>query len=256
MQTRNPKWHRDEIILALDLYFSDDRGSIDKKNPKIIALSDILNALPIYLNRPNKEKFRNPSGVTYKLSNFLSIDPDYPGDGMSHGSKLDEIVFNEFKGKRAKLRELALEIKKVATLPQIVTAIAAIEDDEQTFRDSVIEGQTLYKLHKVRERSAVIIRSKKDHALKTYGKLICEACEFDFQKFYGDIGKDFIECHHRTPLANIKVSTQTTINDLALVCSNCHRMLHREISTLTLEELRLRILEQGISSDASHKASA
>jgi len=251
MQTRNPKWHRDEIILALDLYFSADRGSIDKKNPKIIALSEILNMLPIFTDRPNKEKFRNPSGVTYKLSNFLSIDPDYPGDGMSHGSKLDEIVFNEFKDRKEKLREIASEIKKIATLPQVIDAIAAVEEDEQTYTDCIEEGQTLYKLHKVRERSMVIVRSKKEYVLRNHGKLVCEACEFDFQRFYGDIGKDFIECHHRIPLANIKVSTQTTLNDLALVCSNCHRMLHREISTLTIDELRRRILDQGHSGYAS-----
>lgn len=34
---RNPKWHRDEIILALNLYFDQERGSIDGKNEKLIA---------------------------------------------------------------------------------------------------------------------------------------------------------------------------------------------------------------------------
>ena len=45
---RNPKWHRDEIILALDLYFDKDLGTISSKNPKIIALSELLNKLPIF----------------------------------------------------------------------------------------------------------------------------------------------------------------------------------------------------------------
>lgn len=44
---RNPKWHRDETILALDLYFNQNRGSIDKSNPNIIHLSQILNSLPV-----------------------------------------------------------------------------------------------------------------------------------------------------------------------------------------------------------------
>jgi hypothetical protein len=39
-RTRNPKWHRDEIILALDLYLDKERGSIDKSNPKIIELQN------------------------------------------------------------------------------------------------------------------------------------------------------------------------------------------------------------------------
>ena len=52
---RNPKWHRDEIILALDLYFSADRGSIDDKNKKIIELSRVLNKLPLFPDRPDEE---------------------------------------------------------------------------------------------------------------------------------------------------------------------------------------------------------
>lgn len=76
---RNPKWHRDEIILALDLYFSADRGSIDDKNKKIVELSQVLNKLPLFPERPDEEKFRNPNGVTLKLSNFLAFDPTYKG---------------------------------------------------------------------------------------------------------------------------------------------------------------------------------
>ncbi len=63
---RNPKWHRDEIILALDLYFTKDRGSIDSGNPKIFELSKTLNALPLFSDRPDREKFRNTNGVTLK----------------------------------------------------------------------------------------------------------------------------------------------------------------------------------------------
>jgi len=49
---RNPKWHRDEIILALDLYFKIEPGQVSARNPKIIELSEILNRLPIHEIRP------------------------------------------------------------------------------------------------------------------------------------------------------------------------------------------------------------
>src|SRR5688572_17798863 len=173
---RNPKWHRDEIILALDLYFSKDLGAVDKSNPKIIEVSRILNELPIFPERPDEEKFRNPNGVTLKLSNFKHLDPDYKGKGMDGGSKLDEIVFNEFYNSRGKLKEIAAEIRKVATDPTLRTKLFTIEDDEQTQTDSVIEGQVLYKLHKVRERDARIILKKKDQVFVQNGKLACEAC--------------------------------------------------------------------------------
>lgn len=238
---RNPKWHRDEIILALDLYFSEERGSIDDKNPKIIEVSQILNELPLFPERPDDIRFRNANGVTLKLSNFLAFDPDYKGKGMTGGSKLDEQVFNEYFHQRDKLNAVANEIKKIANDTGIKNKIYSIEEDEQTFNDSVMEGQVLYKLHKVRERDIKIVQNKKEQSFMLYGKLSCEACIFEFETFYGDIGKGFIECHHRIPLASIQLESKTKIDDLALVCSNCHRMLHRRIDYLTVDELRMKI---------------
>ncbi|MDR2282520.1 MAG: hypothetical protein LBE37_04895, partial [Sphingobacterium sp.] len=56
---RNPKWQRDELILALDLYFQLEPGQIHSKNPRIIELSDLLNALPIHPESEQLERFRN-----------------------------------------------------------------------------------------------------------------------------------------------------------------------------------------------------
>lgn len=238
---RNPKWHRDEIILALDLYFNQNRGSIDKSNPNIIHLSQVLNSLPLFPERPDAEKFRNPNGVSLKLSNFLALDPGYKGKGMERGSKLDEEVFNEFANDKPRLHAIAAEIKKVADNQLLKQKIYKVEDDEETASDSVMEGQVLYKLHKVRERDKEIVRLKKQQAISLFGHLQCEACIFDFHKFYGDIGYGFIECHHRTPLSKFKVQSKTNLDDLALVCANCHRMLHRSIDSLTIEDLKMRI---------------
>lgn len=109
---KNPKWHRDEIILALDLYFRLIPGQMHAKNPEIITLSELFNKLPIHEEIPNSSKFRNPNGVSLKLSNFLAIDPDYHGKGMGAHSKLDKIIFDEFKDNKIKLREIVSQIKK------------------------------------------------------------------------------------------------------------------------------------------------
>jgi 5-methylcytosine-specific restriction enzyme A len=238
---RNPKWHRDEIILALDLYFDETKGPIDKSNPQIIELSETLNKLPIFPEKPDAEKFRNPNGVTLKLSNFLAIDPYHKGKGMESYSKLDVEVFNEFAYDKARLHAIAKEIKKISLNQTLKQKIYKIEDDEETIKDSVMEGQVLYKLHKVRERDKEIVKLKKQQILSSLGHLQCEACIFDFHTFYGDIGYGFIECHHRTPLSMFKVETRTKLDDLALVCANCHRMLHRSIDTLSLDDLKMMI---------------
>jgi 5-methylcytosine-specific restriction enzyme A len=160
---------------------------------------------------------------------------------MTGGSKLDEEVFKEFYEHKNKLRSIAGEIKKIAQNDEIKNKIYSIEDDEESKNDSVTEGQVLYKLHKVRERDFKIVNAKKDKVLNNFGKLACEACIFEFEEYYGEIGKGYIECHHRTPLSSSKLETKTTLDDLSLVCSNCHRMLHRSIDYLTVEDLKMRI---------------
>lgn len=108
---RNPKWHKDEIILALELYFNPNRGTITSTNPKIIELSKTLNKLKLAVKRNDERKFRNPNGVSLKLSNFLAIDPKYPGDGMKAYSKLDFELFEKYRNNLELLREEALKIK-------------------------------------------------------------------------------------------------------------------------------------------------
>ncbi|NIJ45276.1 putative HNH restriction endonuclease [Wenyingzhuangia heitensis] len=99
------------------------------------------------------------------------------------------------------------------------------------------EGKELFRKHRVRERDSSLTYRKKQIAIKN-GNLECEVCNFSFQDIYE---QDYIECHHKTPI--FKGERITKLEDLALVCSNCHRMLHRRIEGdfLSLEQLRKRI---------------
>ena len=93
--------------------------------------------------------------------------------------------------------------------------------------ESVIEGRKLLKLHIRKERKPRIVRAKKRAVLAATGRLICEACDFDFAFVYGQVGEGFAECHHCVPLATLDGEARTRLTDLAIVCANCHRMLHR-----------------------------
>jgi len=75
-------------------------------------------------------------------------------------------------------------------------------------------------------------------AIKFHGTT-CAVCGFDFEKAYGNLGRDYIEVHHIKPLssldAEIKVNPET---DLVCLCSNCHRMIHRHRDkVLSVDEL-------------------
>ncbi len=236
-----PKWHRDEIILALDLYHSIEAREMDSKNPKVIEVSEILNKLPIHKERVDNLKFRNPNGVSMKLNNFKAIDPDYDGKGMDRFSKLDGKVFFEFQNDINGLKRIAKQIKTTVSDTELTNKLYRIGEDDEDEQLNVKEGKVIYKLHKHRERNPKLNRKKKDNYLKKYGKLDCEVCGFDFYDVYRELGKGFMECHHKKPLSEIKGESITTINDLALVCANCHRMLHRKLDTLSIDELRKKI---------------
>ena len=87
--SKNPKWTREELILALDLYVRCGRKQLDAQHLKIIELSRLLNSLPIHSSVSREAEFRNPNGVSMKLGNFLSLDPEYPGAGLKRGGRLE-----------------------------------------------------------------------------------------------------------------------------------------------------------------------
>jgi 5-methylcytosine-specific restriction protein A len=108
---KNPPWSKDELILALDLYFRCSPSRLSKKHKEIIELSQILNKLAMNADKPEPEKFRNPNGVYMKLCNFLRFDPDYRGVGLQRGGHLEEAIWQEFANNRVRLHEVAESIK-------------------------------------------------------------------------------------------------------------------------------------------------
>lgn len=109
--------------------------------------------------------------------------------------------------------------------PLFPTSAHDIDDEELLGVEEGRERRFL-KMHKIIERNRKIVEQKKRLAVRN-GTLHCEVCQFDFEKKYSTIGKNFIECHHKVPIAVGGIVT-TTVESLALVCSNCHRMLHRK----------------------------
>ena len=101
-----------------------------------------------------------------------------------------------------------------------------------------MEGRLLTRKHLARERNRKLVETKRKQVLKKLGKLECEVCGFNFGITYGIRGEGFIECHHTKPVATLSEGHKTHINDLALVCANCHRMIHRKKLWLTVEEMR------------------
>jgi len=107
------------------------------------------------------------------------------------------------------------------------------EDDEAVYKG--FENLKNFRFHKRIERNVLLSKGVK----KAQG-FICKACKFDFKKKYGSIGEKFIEAHHLVPLSKlIGIRIQLDVRkDFTVLCSNCHRMIHKLDDPSNLEELK------------------
>lgn len=91
---------------------------------------------------------------------------------------------------------------------------------------------TKYERNPTNRKNAILIHGTR-----------CMACGFDFEAFYGEAGKNYIEVHHTKPLSDIgeEISIDPE-KDLVCVCSNCHRIIHKKKNGVySLEEVRAMI---------------
>lgn len=98
------------------------------------------------------------------------------------------------------------------------------------------EGRAVLRMHLRRERSKALVDAFK----KKLTSFACEACGTDMGAVYGELGQGYIEAHHRRPVSEIVPGEVTKLSDLAALCPNCHRMIHRN-GLMSVEELALRL---------------
>lgn len=235
---RNPDWTRDEIILALEFYLMHRDTKIPSKTSAAINdLADEVRAIAHALGLSGDETFRNTNGVYMKVMNLRSKDPVYTSQGkvgLSRSNKHEDEVWERFGDDPAGLHAAAAVIRaQIAAGTESVT----FGYDEPEVEEAP-EGRLITRLHRTRERSHKLVAAKKKSFLKKQGSLFCEACSFDFGKVYGERGEGFIECHHTKPIHQMKPGEKTKQSDLALVCANCHRMIHAKQKWLSVSELK------------------
>lgn len=164
----------------------------------------------------------------------------------------DEQVLDESSPNRTGSAELPPTISQSTTAPELPESVTDEAEDEAapetppilfpTYEDGdegASEGNPILKVHRERERDRTLPNEKKKAVFQQLGHLKCEVCEFDFLEFYGEVGRNCIECHHTLPVSQMpEGGHRTRLEDLALVCANCHWMLHRGGELMTIEKLR------------------
>ena len=111
------------------------------------------------------------------------------------------------------------------------------------------EGFIRFNQVKIKARSRKLVEIAKRHYIRD-GKLFCSACNFNFEKFYGEVGKGYIEIHHLKPIFAYEDKLEQSLNEalknVAPVCSNCHRVIHRSNDQLlSIPSLQKIIKEYG-----------
>jgi 5-methylcytosine-specific restriction protein A len=94
------------------------------------------------------------------------------------------------------------------------------------------------RLHERVERNPTLARAAKD-----FHGYVCQVCNFDFGEAYGSLGKNYIIAHHKTPLAELAAAgpvALSPVEDFAVVCANCHAMIHAKGSPTTFDEFVAR----------------
>jgi 5-methylcytosine-specific restriction enzyme A len=239
-QARNPPWSRDELILALNLYVASKGNPPGKSSQGVVELSNLLNQMDSQIAQ-HASDFRNPNGVYMKAMNFRRFDPVYIAQGkkgLQRGNRLEEEVWSDFANNPAKLAQAANAIRLTVANGEIPAA--STEEDEELAEAE--EGRILTRIHRSRERSRDLVERKKAAAIKLHGCLKCEACSFDFKAVYGSRGERFIEAHHIKPVHTLLPGSKTRLEDLVLLCSNCHRIIHVRRPWLSFQELK-RLIE-------------
>jgi 5-methylcytosine-specific restriction enzyme A len=122
-----------------------------------------------------------------------------------------------------------------SVLATVIEDIEAIRKEESSSEEAFREGKMVSVLTNKHERNPNLrAASIKNHGTR------CQVCSFSFSETYGLLGKGFIEVHHLYPVS--KYTDEVTIDplmDMSVVCSNCHRMIHRNAERpLSIEELR------------------
>lgn len=215
----NPDWTRDETILALELYLACGGSIPSGRDPRVIKLSERLRSLAIHPTKNRVDSFRNPDGVSFKLQNLRQVAS---GKGLANVSKTDREVWAAFGHRPEEVTKLAALISDVGSSPE-ADAFSTIALEEEFF-----EGRLVTAVHHRRERSPKL-RAKLLAARASAGKLCCDGCGWAPGTVDAIIADAAFEAHHLAPLAATGPRS-SRLADLALLCANCHRLVHRWIA--------------------------
>jgi 5-methylcytosine-specific restriction enzyme A len=229
---RRIDWTWEEIVLACDLVAQNEWRQLDEGDHHVRELSSLLQKMSIHPLDVRLPSFRNFAGVAQKTRKIASVHPDYVGR-PSNGNKLDREVLLEFLADPQRMHSYAQMLRQAAANDELENVPQLIGDEEDS-----LEGRYLLRMHRVWERKPAL-RAKKIRTVQARGEPLCAKPVASTSErpteIAGRASSNVITWNRCTrPESGPRLS----INDLALLCSNCHRMIHRKPPWPTPAQLR------------------
>jgi 5-methylcytosine-specific restriction enzyme A len=148
---------------------------------------------------------------------------EHPGAGFRYEGPFEYV---DHKGSHP----TRFTLRRASNFERVVASdLEALRAEEEYF-----EGTKTQRLVNHYERD----KNLRAAAVEHHG-VTCKVCGFDFEQIYGERGKGYIEVHHLCPVSTLGEETKVDPKtDMTVLCSNCHRMIHRrKDDVLTPEEL-------------------
>lgn len=201
----------------------------------------------ISYNINNEYRFATSKFIGY-INNTLKSHNPSATDGRDTNRAISAILNQQPKSDKF-LEEKYLEFcTNLGFIPQekggygVTRKYWLIELKDDFYENTILwcefpEGKIIERIHKSRERNNMVIQIAKANFKKRHGKLFCQICGFDFEQKYGNLGLNFIEAHHTIAVCDMAPNHVTKPEEIAMLCSNCHSMVHKKRPWLTMKEL-------------------
>lgn len=114
------------------------------------------------------------------------------------------------------------------------------DNSSVVFQEKVSETETYHEGRVKKIKANIYERNTKarKRCIEHYG-FNCFICQFNFEKVYGELGKNLIHVHHLTPLSERRYEYQLDpIKDLRPVCPNCHAVIHSREPAYSIEDIK------------------
>ena len=191
---------------------------------------------------------RNDSKFSQKVRNLVSHETLLKRDFVKHVASKGTTEFESTERGRKFVNNHIDQIETLLSfdLDESAPSYADIFNERpvQVIDDRVIsEGELKKRTVEYRTRSTELRNAAYEHYKKN-GRILCDACEFEFAMAYPDFGDGYIQIHHLKPVSFLtgeRLNLDQAIQNVCPLCANCHQMVHIDSPPIPIDQLKAKM---------------